>query len=103
MDGLKGAEGVVTVKHGDGTTLVFNDCINNLPKMGGLWGFALGPTGMPSVPRITRWFMMKDGAAFRAHIEKLGDTPGLKRVIVSHGKVMSENPGQILRTVASRL
>jgi hypothetical protein len=103
MEGLKGAEGVVTVKHGDETTLVFNDCINNLPKMSGLWGFALAPTGMPAVPRITRWFMMKDGGAFRSHIEKLGDTAGLKRVIVSHGKVMSENPGQILRTVASRL
>ena len=103
LNGLKDAEGIVEIKHDGKTTLVFNDCVNNLPKLGGLFGFLLSPTGMPAVPRITRWFMMKDGAAFKADLEKLGETPGLARVIVSHGKPMTDDPGGILKTVASRL
>jgi hypothetical protein len=103
LNGLKDAEGIVEIKHDGKTTLVFNDCVNNLPKLSGLFGFLLSPTGMPAVPRITRWFMMKDGKAFRADLEKLGETPGLARVIVSHGKPMTDDPGGILKTAAARL
>jgi hypothetical protein len=103
LNGLKDAEGIIEIKHGGKTTLVFNDCVNNLPKLSGLFGFLLSPTGMPAVPRITRWFMMKDGAAFKTDLEKLGETPSLARVIVSHGKPMTDDPGAILKTVASRL
>jgi hypothetical protein len=76
------------VRSDDGTTLVFNDCINNLPKLGGLFGFLLAPTGRPSVPRIARWMMVKDKPTFRGHVEKLAGGEGLARVIVSHGAVM---------------
>ncbi|HEY1957244.1 MAG TPA: hypothetical protein VGH28_16610 [Polyangiaceae bacterium] len=103
LDGLKESEGVVEVKHDGKTTLVFNDCVNNLPKLSGLFGFLLAPTGTPAVPRITRWFMMKNRAAFRGHLEKLADTAGLARVIVSHGKPMTDAPGDVLKTVAARL
>jgi len=103
FEGTKEREGVLEVKSGGTTTLVVNDVVNNLPKMGGLFGFLLAPTGMPSVPRISRWIVIKDKPAFRAHLEKLADTPSLGRLIVSHGKMMSEQPGQILRTVASAL
>ena len=103
LNGLKDAEGVVEIKTDGKTTLVFNDCVNNLPKLSGLFGFLLSPTGSPAVPRITRWFMMKDGEAFKAHLNKLAETPGLTRLIVSHGKVMSDKPDEILKTVAGRL
>ena len=103
LNGLKGAEGIALVRHGGRTTLVFNDCVNNLPKLSGLFGFLLAPTGMPAVPRITRWFMMKDRAAFRRHLEELAATDGLARIIVSHGKPMTDAPGEILKNVASRL
>lgn len=103
LEGLKGAEGVLEVAHGDETTLVFNDCVNNLPKLSGMFGFMLAPTGMPAVPRITRWMMMKDRAAFRGHLEKLAGTKGLSRIVVSHGKPMTDQPGDVLRAVAARL
>jgi hypothetical protein len=103
LDGVKGSEGVLEVKSDGAITLVFNDCVNNLPKLSGLFGFLLSPTGSPAVPRITRWFMMKDGPAFRAHLEKLAETPSLKRLLVSHGKPMTDKPGEVLKTVASRL
>jgi hypothetical protein len=88
LDGTKEQEGVMQVRSPDGTTLVFNDCINNLPKMGGFFGFLLAPTGRPSVPRIARWMMVKDKPAFRGHVEKLAGADAVKRVIVSHGAVM---------------
>src|SRR5579859_485251 len=71
LEGTRAQEGVMRVRSDDGTSLVFNDCINNLPKLGGLFGFLLAPTGRPSVPRIARWMMVKDKPGFRAQIEKL--------------------------------
>ncbi len=103
LNGLKNAEGIVEIKTEGKKTLVFNDCVNNLPKLGGMFGFLLAPTGMPAVPRITRWFMMKDGGAFQSHLQELGKTPSLARIIVSHGKPMTDAPGEILGAVAARL
>ncbi len=103
LDGTKRSEGVLEVKSNGKTTVVFNDAVNNLPKMGGVFGFLLAPTGIPSVPRLARWMMIKEKAAFREHLEKLAATPNLARLIVSHGRVMTEKPGETLRTVASAL
>jgi hypothetical protein len=88
LEGTKEQEGVMIVRSEDGLTAVVNDCINNLPKMGGLFGFLLAPTGRPSVPRIARWMMVKDKPAFRSHVEKLASEADLQRVIVSHGAMM---------------
>ncbi len=103
LEGTKDSEGVLEIKSADKTTVVFNDAVNNLPKMGGFFGFLLAPTGMPSVPRLARWMMIKDKATFRAHLEKIAATPNLSRIIVSHGKVMAEEPAKVLKTVASAL
>ncbi len=103
LRGLKDAEGVMIVKHGAKTTLVLNDAIYNMPKIGGVMGFMLAPTGEAAVPRIMRWFVIKDRRAFRSHLEELAKTPGLERVIVSHGRVIGENPRGTLEAAASRL
>jgi hypothetical protein len=103
LAGTQDNEGVLVVKSGDKTTLVLNDAVNNLPKMTGLFGFLLAPTGQPSVPRIARWMMIKDKPAFRAHLETLAATPNLERIIVSHGALLADRPHDVLRTVASAL
>lgn len=97
LDGAKQHEGVLEVKSPSGITLVFNDAVNNLKKIGGMFGVMLSPTGRPAVPRIFRWFFVKDRAAFIAGIEKLASTPDLKRVIVSHGAMMTDQPAADLR------
>ena len=102
LDGAKQREGVVEVKSPSGTTLVFNDFIMNQPKLGGVIGFMLAPTGKPAVPRVFRWFFVADRAKLTAHIEKLAATPELKRVIVSHGHML-ENPAQELRAALATL
>jgi hypothetical protein len=88
LDGTREQEGVLIVRSDDGLTVVVNDCINNLPKLGGFFGFLLAPTGRPSVPRIARWMMVKDNPAFRAHVETLAGDGDVQRVIVSHGALM---------------
>jgi len=97
FDGTKEKEGYVEVRSGDGTTLVINDVLCNLPKMGGLWGFFLGPTGQPSVPRFTRWFVAKDNGALGEHIERLSGTAGLRRVVLAHGANLTEKPAEALK------
>lgn len=98
LDGVKEHEGVLEVKSDSGTTVVLNDAVNNLPKIGGVFGFMLSPTGRPAVPRIFRWFFVKDRAKFSMAIEKLAAIEGLKRVIVSHGKMVEDAPGEMLKT-----
>jgi hypothetical protein len=103
LEGTKEQEGFVQVKSPDGTTIVLNDCVNNLPKLGGLFGFLLAPTGRPSVPRIARWMMVKDKEQFRGKLGQLASIPDLKRIIVSHGAMLSDAPSEKLRAAASEL
>jgi hypothetical protein len=103
LDGLKGNEGVLQVTSPEGTSLVFNDAINNLPQMGGFFGFLFAPTGRPSVPRLARWIMVKDKPAFRAQLDALADTSKLQRIIVSHGEIIASDPAKALHAVASEL
>jgi hypothetical protein len=103
LDGTRDSEGVLEVKSGERTTVVFNDAINNLPEMGGFFGFILAPTGRPSVPRIARWMMVKDKPAFCAHLQKIAATPHLERLIVSHGAMVAAEPGAVLKAVAAAL
>jgi hypothetical protein len=103
LRGVKELEGVLEVKSGGETTVVFNDVVNNLPKLSGLFGFVLAPTGRPGVPRVARWLLVKNRAALRGHLDEVAATPNLARVIVAHGRVISDGPAEALRAVARAL
>lgn len=103
LDGCKKNEGVLVVRSGERVTVVFNDVLMNMPKVGGLMGFALAPTGRFAVPRIFRWLVTKDKAALAANLEKLAATAGLARVIVSHGDALTDKPADALRAAAREL
>jgi hypothetical protein len=98
FDGCNEREGYAEVKSADGVTLVVNDVICNRPKLGGVMGFFLGPTGQPSVPRFTRWFVVKERALLGEHVDRLAAIPGLRRVILSHGENLIADPAANLRT-----
>jgi hypothetical protein len=102
MDGCD-SDTLVEVKSGDDVTLVFCDVILNLPKVGGIMGFVLAPTGTVSTPRIQRWLLMRDKRAFSAHMRRLADTPNLKRVLVGHGTPITDDAPGALRQVAEQL
>ncbi len=105
LEGVGAKEGVMVVRSTAGTTLVLNDLVFNLPHGTGLSGFVvryiMQSSGGPRVSRVTRWFVIKDAAAVRAHLLRLADTPGLVRVIVSHGQVIDRDPAAALREAAA--
>lgn len=103
LRGLKDGEGVMRVKSSTGTSLVFNDAVMNMPRMPFPAGFFLHPTGKPAFPRVMGWFLLRDREAFAAHLEELAAIPDLERVIVSHGRAITERPGDVLRSIASQV
>jgi len=102
LEGCKNTEGVLEVKSPDGKTITFTDVICNVAKRGGLFGYLLGPTGQPSVPRISRWMIVKDKKKFMEHIGEMA-SPDLRRVIVTHGDMIRDQPAETLKTVAAAL
>ena len=107
LAGVKEVEGVMIVRSQDGRTLVLNDAMFNLAHGKGLfmfiYGRLMGNAGGLKVTSIARWLMIKDRAAFRADLQRLAETPALRRVIVAHGAVINEEPATALRGVASTL
>jgi len=107
---LKGAgerEGVMKVVSADGTTLVFNDLIFNMPHVHGVIGWILKhvtlSSGGPRVSRIARMGLVKDIATLRREFEELANTPNLKRIIVSHHLPIESDAAGVLHQVATSL
>jgi hypothetical protein len=107
LDGIAAAEGALIVQSPSGVTLVFNDAVFNMPHGKGMAGWffrhVTASTGGPRVPRIFRWFVVKDRAALAAHLERLADTPDLVRIIVSHHRMITDRPSETLRAAAADL
>ncbi len=107
LEGVAKVEGVLTVRSGAGTTLVFNDAIFNLSHGKGLGGlifrYVTASTGGPRVTRLFRLFALKDKAALASHLVRLAGTPDLIRIIVSHGRAINDRPAEVLRQVAATL
>jgi hypothetical protein len=105
LDGVAGAEGVLTVRSRSGATLVFNDAVFNMPHGRGVPGlvfrYLTRSTGGPRVSRLFRWMAVKDRSAFASHLERLADTPDLVRIIVSHHRMIVDTPGEVLEQVAA--
>lgn len=107
LDGTRQREGAMIVRAADGTSLVLNDAVFNMPHAPGFTGFVLrritGSTGGPRVSRVMRWFVIADLRAFRGHLERLADLPELRRIVVSHHQTIADDPAGVLRTVAAAL
>jgi hypothetical protein len=107
LEGMGGTEGVMTVRSKDGTTLVFNDAIFNMPHVPGFHGWVFrnitNSSGGPRVSRLARLALVKDKGALRSHLERLADTPSLKRVIVSHHELIQDEPREAIRRAAATL
>lgn len=107
LDGVKEQEGVMLVRSADGVTLVFNDAVFNMPHVRGFTGWIFRhvtqSTGGPRVSRLFRLGVLKDKAAFRAHLERLADTPNLRRMIVSHQDMVQGDAAAAIRQAAATL
>jgi hypothetical protein len=107
FDGTKAREGAMIVRDGDGTTVVLNDIVFNMPHAPGIQGFVLknimGSSGGVKITRIARLFLVADKAGVRAHLERLAALPDLRRVIVSHHETIDRAPGRALAEAAATL
>ena len=106
LDGVKEAEGVLRVTSGDEVTLVFNDAIFNLPHGKGLFGFVfkvMGSTGGTRVTPLFKLMAVKDKEALAAQLARLAQTPGLRRIIMSHGAMIDQDATKILAEVAANV
>ncbi len=97
------AESVLEVRSADGTTIVVCDAIFNLPRLRGVMGFLLAPTGKVAISRVARWFLVKDKRAFAAELTRLAETPELRRVLVGHGSPIVDEPAAALRSAAAQI
>ncbi len=106
--GTKADEFCMTVRRGDGVTLVLNDMLANVRHPRGLGAnimarlFGFGVHG-PRISRVVRRMYVSDPAKLAAQFRDWAAIPGLKRVIVSHGEPVEHDPAGALRQVADTL
>jgi hypothetical protein len=90
-----------------GTTLVLNDIVANIRDSSGFGGWLLRLMGFagdrPHVPVPIKWVLIKDKAALAAQLRGWAELPALKRVLVSHGSAIIDEPASILRKLAASL
>ena len=107
LDGTKEGEGVLVIKHGATSSVVFNDLVFNMPHVPGAIGWAMRyvtkSTGGPIISRVARLLVIKDKAAVVRELEGLADIPGLSRIIVSHHEVIADEPAEVLKRLAASL
>jgi hypothetical protein len=108
LDGSRWGEVALLVRSGGGAraSLVFADTLMNVPHQAGAGGLVLrllGTSGGPKVTRVARLFTVSDAAALATHLRRLAATPGLTRLVVSHGEDVTRDPAGVLRGVAAGL
>jgi hypothetical protein len=106
IPGTDGLEGALIVKTPNGTTLILNDIIANMPHRPGFGGWMLRLIGFgpgPRIPRIIEKRKIRDRSAVRTQLERWARLSALRRVIVSHGALIETNPSRALRQLAMSL
>jgi hypothetical protein len=105
--GTREHEAALVVRTPNGTTLVVNDVIGNMPQKSGLAGWLLHLAGFagdhPRVPKVVKLSMIKDPDALRAQFEQWAGIESLRNILVAHGSPIQERPRQTLGELASSL
>jgi hypothetical protein len=107
VPGTRGHEAALVVHTVNGTTLVLNDIVGNIRGATGFGGWFLRTMGFagdePQIPRPVKLKMVDDEAALRTKLLEWAELESLKRILVSHGSPIEDNPRQALRELASSL
>ncbi len=105
--GTRMREAALVVRTSKGTTLVLNDLVGNIRDKSGFGGWFLRVVGFvgdkPQIPKVVKLSMIKDRAALRAQLLQWAELDSLKRILVSHGSPIQDDPRQTLRELASSL
>jgi len=107
VPGTREREAALVVRTWSGTTLIVNDLIWNMddrPGLGGWLFHVMGFTGKePRIPGIVELREIKDKQALRSQLEQWATIPGLNRIIVSHGEIVSRDAKGVLDRLAEGL
>jgi hypothetical protein len=107
VPGTGGHEAALEIRRGGGLTLVLNDVLANVAHphglgahiMARLFGFGVHH---PQVPRPVQ-HGMESKVALAAQFDLWAADPALRRIIVSHGELIEDDPAGVLRTLADAL
>jgi hypothetical protein len=107
VSGTRRHEAALLVHSPNGATLVLNDLVGNLRKSSGFSGWFLRMMQFagdePRIPRPVKWKLVKDRPALRAQFLQWAALPNLKRILVSHGEPIEDDPAEALRDFAQSL
>ena len=107
VPGTRQHEAALEVRRPTGTTLVLNDVVGNMRNTSGFGGWLLRMMGFagdkPRVPFPIKVAMIGNKAALAAQLRRWADLPSLKRILVSHGSTIEDDPRGALRELAVSL
>lgn len=106
LAGTRLGEAAYVVKSGARASLLFCDAIHDSRPGRGFHGFMfrlMGFTGQePKMPPFYKLRMVSDKKALKADLLRLAETPGLARLVPSHGLIVENDPAGALRRAAER-
>ena len=107
IPGVGDKEAALIVRRPDGTTLITNDLIGHVRHPEGIRANILSRVlaygvHRPQLPRTIRHYIT-DKPALAAELLRWADLPDLKRIIVSHGSPITDEPRNALRRLADAL
>ncbi|MBG1233162.1 hypothetical protein [Aestuariivirga litoralis] len=105
VNGMKLDEFTLSVRRAEGVTLILNDILANVrhPKglganvMARLFGFGVS---RPRTSRFVHWRYVSDNNAVAQQFHHWAAIADLRRIIVSHGDVIEDNPREVLLRAA---
>jgi hypothetical protein len=107
VPGTQEKEAALEVSSPSGLTLVLNDIIGNIRDAKGFGGWFLRMMGFagdePHVPAPIKAMLVKDKAALAHQLRHWATDHQLKRIIVSHGETIEEDPKAALLKLAAAL
>lgn len=107
VPGTRSREAALVVRTPRGTTLVLNDIVGNIQHRSGIEGWLLQLAGfagdMPQIPKVVKMTMIDDKFALRSQLLQWSLDESLRRILVSHGEPIEDNPRQALRDLAQSL
>jgi hypothetical protein len=105
--GTRGREAALVVRTPNGTTLVLNDVVGNIRDESGFGGWLLRMAGFAGkeaqIPRVVRMAIIDDTNSLRAQLLQWAEIESLKRILVSHGSPIEQDPQEALRKLARSL
>jgi len=107
VPGTDRREAALEVQGADGLTLVLNDIVGNIRDEHGFGGWMLRRMGFagdePHVPGPVKMNMIESKAALRDQLLRWAGEGKLKRILVSHGETIEDDPRGALRDLAAAL